>query len=181
MQKIQIDNRDTDNIHIDTYQMLTGEGADESTIDYERDERKDDSLTYDSFDWTYDHKQIVKAFALESISILENNVDKDIISSITLESTSSPRFYNYTTDGYVMNVTYNLVKLNEYVTANYKAIKEKADGYSDSNVDANMLHAGICHLFDNCMSKDDYNMSIWEVESEVYMNNTTYELLKKAS
>lgn len=174
---LKIDNRDTENIHIDTYSMLTGESADDMMREYEEENARTENREYNKdFDIDYDMKSIVKDLANVSIGILENNVDKDIIKSITLISTSSPKFYNYTTDGYVMAVSFNEKALNKYIEDNKQAVKDIFKDYShqyDEDMNENIYHAGLCHLLDNCITKDDYNIDMWEEETNVYYEHMT--------
>ena len=191
MQNIIIDNRDTENIHIDTYQTLTGDNATESELEYINDEREPNTpkLTYDDFDWTYDHAQIVKDFAHASIQIITDAIANtpyaDIIKDITLLDTSSPRYYNYTTDGYTAIYTINADELAKYIETNRADIIAIAEKYDATIIDSgiispkNMQHAAICHILNNCITADDYNMAMWEVETEVYYENTKREPITK--
>lgn len=188
MQKITIDNRDTENIHIDTYQVLTGESAtDQELENINEEERKENTpeLTYDDFDWTYDHEQIVKDFAQCSIQIITDAIahtpHADIIKDITLEKTSSPKFYNYTTDGYTAAYTVDTKALNLYIYANAVEVYKIAKSYDNESQPSleNSHHAAICHILNNCITADDYNGAMWEKETEVYYENTTRELITK--
>jgi hypothetical protein len=191
---ININNLDLENVHIDTYQMLTGDSFVESEIDNLREIEKDDALTYDDFDWSYDHKAIVKEFALASIEILENAIDHDAIKSIEYVSSTSPRYYNYTSDSYIMAVEVDVDNIDDYIAANQKELKEIVSDYAvrtanDDNFvytftplseikTSDLYYAAICHIINNCITADDYNMAIWEREYEVYSKNTTIKLIK---
>ena len=175
--KITIDNRDTENIHIDTYGMLTGDSFIEYEIEY-LSERDNKSYDYDDFDWSFDHKNIVKQFAIESIGIIENAIAstdyEKIITSIELEKSFSPKYYNYTTDGYKMVVEYDEKALERYTEDNHGAILEIAKKYRayESDITKNdIVYAGIVHIIQNCITSDDYNMDMWEHELEIYSNN----------
>lgn len=189
MATIKIDNRDTRRVHIDTYSMLTGDGFIESTIEHES-ENAEKGLDYDDFDWNFNHAGIVRDLATASIGIIGDALPDDtVIKSIKLETTSSPQFYNYTTDGYVMTVEYNEEALAKYTEDNKKEIREYLSNYPDVYWDhtpigdikpEHVKHASLCHYIDNLFRDDDeYNYSIWECEYEAYANNCDYKLVKK--
>ena len=65
--KITLNNLDLEHVHIDTYQMLTGESAEE----YERESMKEDGREdWETVEIEYDHSAVVKALALASINII---------------------------------------------------------------------------------------------------------------
>lgn len=183
--EIILDNRDTQNVHIDTYAMLTGDQWDESEIDYMREELKDDTLTYDDFEWEYNHDEIVKDFAHASIEIVkELTSDDGIIKNIAYVSHGSPQFYNYTTDWYIAEYEVDTPKLHEYIASHYDDVLKKAQSYDDYVCTGevskdNLAHAGLCHYIDNAITADDYNMAMWECEYEVYSGNTTVSKITK--
>lgn len=190
MQKIIIDNRDTENIHIDTYQMLTGESHDEITIEYENENRPEgtDELTYDDFDWSYNHPAIVKDFATASIKIIDQAIKytdyAKIIINIEYLASGSPKFYNYTSDWYTAEYICDIVALHNYIAANYDEVLAIAKKYDDYIITSevskeNLAHAAVCHILNNCITADDYNMAMWEEEYQVYSDNTTYTLITK--
>jgi hypothetical protein len=189
--KTLIDCRDTENIHVDTYSMLTGDRYDEYVIECERDAQHNDTLTYDSFDWSYDHAGIVRDLSRASINIVLQAIAHteyaEIIKDIDYVKSGSPQFYNYTTDWYVMRVSYNSRALGRYIKKHAQAITERAHGYSvitgtgastESAIDKEHLHhAALCHILDNCISRDDYNYEMWDKEIEIYGENTKYHLV----
>ena len=184
--KLTLDNRDLLHVHIDTYQMLTGDNFTELELEYQCEELKNDKLTYDDFDWEYDHKQIVEDFAKASIYIIEQGIKGedggDCITAVEYVSSTSPQFYNYTTDGYIMTVTVDTKKINKYIDANHAAIVAIVGGYNATVISTeNMQHAAVCHIINNAITSDDYNMAIWESESEIYSNNTTMTLIEKVT
>lgn len=190
--QIIIDNRDTENIHIDTYQMLTGDSADEMTLYNENETLHETNpnapdLTYDDYDWEYNHKQIVEDFAHASIQIITQAIAyteyAKIITNIKYLASGSPKFYNFTTDWYTAEYTADTVALHNYIAANYDAILEKAKKYDDyirtNEVSKdNLAHAAIVHILDNVITADDYNMAMWKKETEIYDENTTYNIKK---
>ena len=190
---ININNLDTDMVHIDTYQMLTGDNF----TDYELETLQEQypECTYDDFEWTYDHENIVKDLAMASIDILSNAIDNDIIKSIEYVSSTSPRFYNYTSDSYIMAVTVDEKELNEYIQLNFIELRKILASWTTATKNSewyvteytpiddinasDLQHASITHILDNCMTEDNYNMAMWEIEMEAYMENTTITKLKK--
>lgn len=177
--KITIDNRDLEHVHIDTYQMLTGESAEE----YERENMREDGREdWDTVDIEYNHDAIVKALAHESITIVTQETAHDkIIEKIDYISHGSPKYYNYTTDWYIADYEVDIVALHKYITSNYDEVLKKAQSYDAVINYGNghitgmskeiLAHAGLCHYIDNAITADDYNMAIWEKESECYYEN----------
>lgn len=180
MIKTQIDNRDFTDVHIDTYSMLTGESADEMMREYEQDnarEEKREPLE----DIDYDMPAIRKGLALESISYLEDKIADaevdNIIKKIELIKTDSPRFYNYTTDWYVAEYEIDEKAMDSYIEANTDAVQSILSTYTnryDVNLVDNKYHAGVCHLINHTIDKEDYNMHMWEIETEVYYENMEF-------
>lgn len=174
--KVTIDNRDLEDVHIDTYTMLNGESAEGREREYMREEGRED---WDTVDIEYDHEAIVDKFAHASIEKVWQEVrfeKPQVIESITFVSCGSPKYYNYTTDYYIADYEVNTPKLQEYIVEHYDAVREKAKTYDDSIVEGdvsteNLAHAGLCHYIDSIISKDDYNMAMWEAESDVYYQN----------
>lgn len=178
--QVKIDNRDTI-AHIDTYSVFTGESFEEYELEYLREIYEDSTLDYDSFEWTYNHEAIVKELAIQSIGIIENELrhsDIDVIESIELEESFSPRFYNYTTDGYRMTVTHNALRLHEYMAKHYSAILEIAKGYQayESDItDDDRIYATIVHIINNVLEEESYMLEMFEHVHEIYSNNTKIE------
>jgi hypothetical protein len=172
--QITIDNRDLQNVHIDTYQMLTGENAEE----YERESMREDGREdWETVDITYDHPAIVEALAHASIAtVLETLKGDGLVQNIVYCSSSSPRFYNYTTDSYIAEYEVNTPKLHAYIASNYDEVLAKAQGYDAYTLTGevskdNLAHAGLCHYIDGIINADDYNMAMWEKENECYYEN----------
>ena len=169
--KITIDNRDLAHVHIDTYQMFTGESAEE----YERENMREDGREdWETVDIEYDHAQIVRELALASVEIVRSETARDgIVKNITLLNSGSPRYYNYTTDWYTAEYEVNDDRLLEYIENNRDAILEIAYGYDEYIVEGtlNLTHAGLCHYINSAIEAQEYNALMWEKESEVYSNN----------
>lgn len=169
--KVTIDNRDLEDVHIDTYTMLNGESAEEHEREYMREDGRED---WDTVDIEYDHEAIVEGLAHASIEKVWQEVrfeKPQLIESITFVSCGSPKYYNFTTDHYIADYEVNTQKLQEYIVEHYDAVREKARGYDSEISDENLAHAGLCHYIDSIISKDDYNMAMWEAESDVYYQN----------
>lgn len=172
--KIILDNRDTENIHIDTYAMFTGEHAEE----VERENMKEDGREdWDTVEIEYNHDAIVHDLAHASIEYVEQETKGDgIIHSIFFISSHSPRFYNYTTDWYLSEYDVDIVKLNEYIGKNYDDVRALAQKYDDSLVSGevskdNLAHAGLCHYLNTTIIADDYNIHMLEKETDIYYEN----------
>lgn len=172
--KITLDNRDLEHVHIDTYQMLTGESSEQMERENMREDGRED---WDTVDIEYNHDAIVKALAHASINIISQETAHDkIIESITYVSHGSPQFYNYTTDWYIADYEVDIVALHKYIASNYDEVFKKASLYDDyirtgEVSKENLAHAGLCHYIDTAITADDYNTSIWEKESECYYQN----------
>ena len=180
---ITIDNRDTENTHIDTYRMLTGESAEEYERENMREDGRDD---WNTVEINYNHVEVVNWLANESIEILTqaiaNTKYANIVKSITFVSAGSPTYYNYTTDHYVMDIEVDVVELHNYIAKSYEAIYEKAKSYDASIMDGevskeSLAHSGICHILDNCITADDYNTAMWEKEMECYSENQVIDVM----
>ena len=144
--KIKIDNRDLP-YTIDAYQTFTGDDAYESEIEhYTGDDAPDDfksaGVTMDNWDqkveWTFDNKAWIKHLAESSVHILTTEfvgrfdysewINKtinareklmhNIVNSITLDTTNSPAFYNYTTDSYIAEWDINEKQLSKWINDN---------------------------------------------------------------
>ena len=181
MIKFNIDNRDFEHVHIDTYSMLTGDSADEMMRDYEQDNAREEGREYDeNRDIDYDMDAIRKGLAEASIFYLETeleNAEDRIIKEIKFEKTGHPRFYNYTTDWYVAEYTIDEEAMDKYIEANTDAVQAILATYTnryDENLVDNKYHAGVCHLINNLIDRDDYNTAMWEIESEVYYENMQF-------
>lgn len=168
--KLRINNLDL-GYTIDSYGMFTGESVDESEAEYYRDIYGIDT-EYAEFD--YDHVGIVKALAENSIDILESELKGDIVKSITFEKSTSPQFYNYTTDSYIAVWDINHNKLIDYILANKKEY-EKFFEAEWREVWADESKSDVVAMLDFYTRSefpiDDYNSHMWEREFEVYFKN----------
>jgi hypothetical protein len=160
------------------YAMLTGDSADEMMREYEREDTQEAGREYDQYrDIDYDMDAIRKGLALASIDYLEQEIvdeHKTLIQAIKFIKTGRPRFYNYTTDHYVAEYTINAIELDKYIEQNREAVESILSGYTnryDVNLVDNIYHAAVCHLIDNNVDRDHYNMAMWEQETEIYYEN----------
>lgn len=183
---IDIDSRDLA-YTIDTYGMFTGESTDESESEYYRDEYNltDDEWRSISFD--YDHAEIVKALASSSIQLLDENLvqhGSGIVKAVDLRSTTSPKFYNYTTDSYIATWTVDVKKLENYIKADQAKYNsfEREHWYSvydshgtDNFKQEDYIVAMLDYYTQTEYSPEDYNMSMFEYESEAYYENMTLD------
>lgn len=186
--KLSINSRDLP-FTIDTYGMFTGESAQEMESEFYREEYKltDDEWRMLGFD--YDIEAIRDGLASASVGIIEDACRYEkplIVRSIELGSSSSPRFYNYTTDSY--NAIWDI---DEYALEVYcnkdtdKFDKFIADEWEyewqraiDNNDRETLTTAKLDYYFnsdDTPLTVDSYNESMWESETEAYMNNMTLD------
>jgi hypothetical protein len=171
--KIKLNNLDT-NFSIDTYQMFTGDYVYESELEYYKEDHNKENV-----DINFDHKNIVKDLANESIKTILSHLNqydttKDIIKDIVLIDTFSPKYYNYTTDSYDMEIDFNSNKLNKWIKDNYldNDVKELLNKWSLKDKE-NQFCAKLIIYLNTMIDKDSYNMSIWEEETNIYYENMT--------
>ncbi len=113
--KITINSNDTF-FHIDTYSVFTQE----NDVNYEMELPENENLTADDFDITYDNDGYRQALATASIDyIKELTADDGIVTDVVYSNSTSPQFYNYTTDSYTAEWTYNKNKLKKYINDHY--------------------------------------------------------------
>lgn len=186
MSNLLIDNRDT-LATIDTYQMFTGESAVEVQLENLHEDYGED-VTYDDFDWSYDHKAIVTALAEVSLAytlgMVREYLDCKDVTATVIEA-ASPRFYNYTTDWYVYTPILPDGLLAKYYADNIEACNTRLAGYSVNSQKENWQHATWCEIVDRAITVEDtlegnYNMHMWEKETDVYYENTTVTPVTKS-
>lgn len=162
---------------IDTYQMFNGDSVEESETGYYAEEyglAEDEQFSL-SFD--YDHKRIVEALAGSSLAIIEQalhgETDSPVIGVPIIKSSTSPQFYNYTTDSYTADWNINDELLHENAPDNWLelATENGWDSYDLENSDENRIVALLEIYLLSILSVDNYNMSMWECESEAYYEN----------
>lgn len=188
--KIRIDNRDLA-YTIDTYGMFDGSHATESELEYIQEEHAltDDETRELEFD--YDHAGVVRDLAGHSVNLIWNNVRNDdgIVKDVTLDKTTSPRFYNYTTDSYVAIWDINVLKLKKWIRDNYdkfelyrdehwnddyKLNKREHDGTVNRSYDPEYIIIAMLDFYTReVYEEDDYNEYMNEIELECWNNNMT--------
>lgn len=173
--KLRINNLDL-GYTIDTYGMFTGESVEEYEAEYYRDIHGIDT---DLVEFDYDHAEVVQALASESVDILENELKGDIVKSITLEKSTSPQFYNYTTDSYIAEWDIDHTKLINYCGAN----QTEFDKFFRSEWKSEWYNRNDSLDFDTWMvirldfytrqefPIDDYNSQMWEFEFSAWSEN----------
>ena len=185
--KITINNRDLP-YTIDTYGMFTGEWCEDSEREHYADKYNltDDEAFELGFD--YNHKEIVRSLAIESVNLLENNLvnhneTNGIVQGISMpENTRSPQFYNYTTDSYDATWLINEQRLEDYAKKH-----KNSDGYTfqefllntswgllDSESE-DYIVAMLDFVLPSFYDVEDYEMAMFEHESEAYSENMTLD------
>jgi hypothetical protein len=99
---------------LDTYQTFTSDGHEEREIEYMSEEQKKE-LTYDDFEWQYDHKGLVNMLYNNLFDLLEENIIDDVILKIEKDGEPwSPKEYNFRTDEGSYIFTVDHAKLAEF-------------------------------------------------------------------
>lgn len=97
---------------IDTYDTFTITEAEDIIMD-------DLGVDYYAIEWTHDNEGFIQDLAKSWCELMNNNILDDVIKSIELDGKAySPKYYNYTTDNCQVFITYNEVKLDEYIAKN---------------------------------------------------------------
>lgn len=169
MKSIKIDSRDLP-YTIDMYTTFTMDTAEEYEREYisERDgvalEDIDDKyhIEYDADGWR-------DALAEKSVELIERELMGDIVKSIALESSQSPRFYNYTTDSYIATWAYNADKLREWIEARRDAFNKwrlnTYDAYDREKQDADADYIDVIMIEFYALeqySVEDYTSHMYE-------------------
>lgn len=183
--KITINNRDLP-YTIDTYGMFTGEFSEESEREYYADKYNltDDEQFALGFD--YNHSEIVRSLAVESVNLLENNLVRStngIVQGISMpENTRSPQFYNYTTDSYDATWLINEQRLEDYAKKHkysngytfQEFLLDSSWGLLDSESE-DYIVAMLDFVLPSFYDVEDYEMAMFEHESEAYSENMTLD------
>lgn len=191
--KIRINSQDLGQIgSIDTYNMFSGGSVDDYYIESYNDEHGTD-YTYDNFDWSYDHKQIVKDLAETSRDWIVENVVGDIVKDVgEILGTYSPREYNFRTDSWEAEWEIDDTELAKYIDQHKEAYNAWYSGSSwESTINAKdddnpakyecQVLAMLEFYLSREFSVDDYNDTMWEAEFDIYCENTTMECLEERS
>lgn len=168
--KLSINNLDL-GYTIDTYGTFTGERIEESEVDYYNDEY---GISPDKIEFEYNHPGVVNDLAIKSINILEHNLKGDIVKSIKLVKTTSPQFYNYTTDSYVAEWDINYKKLREYIAKSglfYAWYRENWDYLNIEFESEDYIVAMLDFYTRNEYEPEGYENDMFEYEWEAWSNN----------
>lgn len=171
---------------IDTYGVFDGNHADEMLInDY--NEEHGTNYDYDDFEWDYNHDQIVKDLAELRAKTLEDDVD--VLQSVEVVETGSPREYNFSTDWADFEITYNEEAVEKYIKDNQEEYdkwyrnsgwygatewRDDDDKRKEENIEISKLDYYLNH--EAYKTWDDTYYPVAEQESEIYYNNTKMEL-----
>jgi hypothetical protein len=198
------------NISPDTYQTVNGDSFVESELEYVN-EYADEAgysilgsalgdlvkqypirLDYDHFNWTYNHSKIVADFAHELACWMQETLtDIGLSCSIEVRDTWSPQFYNFTSDGFEVELTCDPAELraltpdfdvDDWGHEHYRSY----DGFMSfvtSRLNDDDWHAeydGGFRVESLFVEHDRYHERDWimrlaEAEHEVYMDNVTVE------
>ena len=176
MKTIKVDNRDL-NFTIDTYGMFTGESSQEGEEEYYTEEYKLTEDEQEKIEFDYDHPEVVKSLANASVNLLHNEFvthGNGIVTAIEIEDTKSPQFYNYTTDSYKANWTINVEALQTYIVLHQSEYDEfVSENWStlDTENSEDVLVAMLDFYTSNEYDREDYEMSMFEYESEAWTEN----------
>lgn len=189
--KIRINSQDLGEIgSIDTNNLFNGESADNAYIEYYNDEH-DTDYTYDNFEWSYDHEQIVKELAESSREwLLDNVVGKVVLGIGEILGTYSPKEYNFATDSWESEWDIDEKELRKYIETNAESYK---NWYNDNSwkehiewrddADPKKRELEICAMLEfylaNEFSADAYKESMWELEFDIYSENTKVVCLEE--
>lgn len=183
---ITIDNRDLA-YTIDTYNMFTAEHVFDSETEHIANEYGIDAT---DIDFDFDHKGYVQALAGASVQLLHENFAQHgngIVRDITLKSSTSPQFYNYTTDNYVAEWDINTDKLTKYIDDNLEAFiayknenwdYEYSKALEDDDAET-LVVIRLDYYTRNEYDLEDYEQAMFENESEAYEYITPDEATQK--
>lgn len=176
---------------IDTYGMFNGDSVDESEADYYREEYQLTDDEAQQIDFDYNHAGIVADLAGSSVAIIERELHGVtpvvVIGCPVIKKSTSPQFYNYTTDSYTADWTIDLDQLLVFANQNQAEFdKHIQDNWNEFvNVPAviteEYLRADddklLVAMFDlylrSVVDVESYEMAMFESESEAYYENMT--------
>ena len=169
---------------IDTYNMFDGGDFEDRLIE-EYSEKDYKNYEYDDFEWDYDHDQIVKDFAKARAEFLE--AASDVIDKCEVETTGSPREYNFSTDYAMFKITYDEQKVNDYVEQHeddYSTWYRESGWYEhtewrdddDEQKDENRKIARLDYYLNHTIDHDEALYALGDLEAGIYMDNTNFKL-----
>lgn len=179
MQKINLNSNNTP-FTVDMYQTFNGDGNDDQIIEAYNEQNNTD-YSCDDFDWSYNTKAILEGLSNKSIEYIKDNHTDDIIIGVELVSTSSPKYYNYTTDSHAAAYQIDDIKLLQYINKNkddfFNWCKDQPwhIDISTDILDDNML---IYYISKLDIDREDYFYDLYEVSGDLWYENTEYKLIK---
>ena len=103
------------NLSPDTYQCFNGDSWECREIEYWSEETGRE-LDWNDFDWEYDHAGIVRALAEEGVDIIAGllkDAGLESVDNVSITNSWSPREYNFTSDGFEMELTFDPTELRD--------------------------------------------------------------------
>lgn len=177
-------------VTVDTYQTFTGDSSDQMFLEGQTE--NGESGEWDDYDWTYDHDAIHRGLAEASIEAIVDQFCKpggaEIIQSIELLSTWSPREYNFRTDSYTARYTLTVQELERWAGNNFslpdyvRDFHQSYDGYADfvkgyleddERRVGTIIWLKLAAYFRAELDTEAYMNYMSERESEIYSSNTT--------
>lgn len=194
------------NLSPDTYQSFNGDSWVESELSYMNDEaslserfgsayadldRYPIDLHYDHFTWEYDHAEIVRALAEELADWMAETLHDIGLESVSVKviDSWSPAYYNFTSDGFEVEVTCDPAELraltpdfdvDEWGAKHYRS-RDGFMSFVTSRLDEDDWHAEydggfrVESLFAEHDGEDGWVMRLAEAEWEVYSSNVKVE------
>lgn len=183
-------------IHVDTYQMLSGDSFYEMEVEYLTEEMR----VVDSDDWDervhyfdFDHAAIVADFAAMSWDYVSSNLLEGFIVDSGRIDSASPREYNFTSDSYSVEVEVDVealeaatpgFDLERYVEEHWQSRDgffsfvpsrcERVDWDPRSEIGLQMrLESVVREALEDGSLVEYYNLHLWEYEHEVYSDHCT--------
>jgi hypothetical protein len=165
---------------IDTYSTFTFDDHDEREIENYNQENGTE-LTYDDFEWEYDHKGYVKQLADNWLDFMRDNIIDDVILAIEPDGEPwSPKFYNFSTENQNIKFTVDYAKLTEYIEANREHYQKNKIGSCDGFMwfgddDQTMLHYYLQYKSGSDYTDENYYYD--QIEA-LQSNGQIYEFVK---
>lgn len=100
----------------DTYHVYSNEYAVEQFLENKSEDGE--PADYDDYDWTYDTAAVIRGLGEVAAHEIINQLGTDIIRSITVTDSYSPREYNFTTDSYKADWEFDLDALEAWAAEN---------------------------------------------------------------
>ena len=196
-------------VTIDTYSTFTGYSTIESEIEYwANEEAPDASLEPDDFESTVDFGDLKRDLAVTVVDWINENTGPiaygfdDPVPVVTfgaVNSTYSPKYYNFESDSFNADVTVNVTELVKWLRAEHGSIVDAIESYADEHFKSydgfmsfvtgalmderragTMLWLGLHMYLADQLDWGDFLMHMKEAESEIYTEHTTITLKDEA-